>query len=47
MSGSLIATSKRSNSTFIMLYLIHVMDDNYLVVDDLVNINIAWLLLHV
>jgi hypothetical protein len=29
-----------SNSTFIILYLIHEMDVDYLVVDEMVNINI-------
>jgi hypothetical protein len=35
----LIAVYKRSNSTFIMLYLYHEMDVYYLVVDDLINIS--------
>jgi hypothetical protein len=39
--------SKHSNSTFIMLYLIHEMDVDYLVVDELVNIKIVWLQMNV
>jgi hypothetical protein len=30
-----------------MLYLYHGMDVNYLVVDEMININIDWLHLHV
>jgi hypothetical protein len=30
-----------------MLYLYHEMDVNYLVVDEMININIDWLHLHV
>jgi hypothetical protein len=33
-----------SNSTFIMLY--HEMDVDYLVVEEMINIKIVWLLLH-
>jgi hypothetical protein len=32
---------KRSNSTFIMIYLVHDMDINYLVVDEMINIKIV------
>jgi hypothetical protein len=38
IGDSLCAASKRSNSTFIMLYLVHEMDIDYLVVDELINI---------
>jgi hypothetical protein len=38
MGYGLIALSKRSNSTFIMLYLYQEMDVDYLVVDEMVNI---------
>jgi hypothetical protein len=38
MGDGLLAASKRTNSTFIMLYLCHEMDVNYLVVDEMVNI---------
>jgi hypothetical protein len=38
MGDALIAMSKRSNSTFKMLYLIHEMDVDYLVVKEMVNI---------
>jgi hypothetical protein len=34
----LITVFKRSNSTFIMLYSIHEMDIDYLVVDEMINI---------
>jgi hypothetical protein len=30
-----------SNSTFIMIYLIHEMDINYMVVDEMINIKIV------
>jgi hypothetical protein len=39
MGEGLIVESKRSNSTFIMLYLYHEVDVNYLVVDEMVNIS--------
>jgi hypothetical protein len=39
MSDGLFAESIRSNSTFIMLYLVHEMDIDYLVVDDMINIS--------
>jgi hypothetical protein len=38
MGYGLITESKRSNSTFIMLYLYHEMDVDYLVVGEIVNI---------
>jgi hypothetical protein len=40
MGDGLIVVSKRSNSTFIMFYMYHEMDVDYLVVNDLFNINI-------
>jgi hypothetical protein len=39
MSDGLITVSKHSNSTFIMLYLNHEMDVDYLVVDEVLNIS--------
>jgi hypothetical protein len=39
MGDGLIAVSKCSNSTFIMLYLYHEMDVKYLVADEKVNIS--------
>jgi hypothetical protein len=39
MGDGLFATSKRSNSSFIMLYLVLEMDIDYLVVDEMVNIS--------
>jgi hypothetical protein len=47
MGDGLIAESKHSNSTFIMLYLYHEMVVDYLVVDEMININIDRLHLHV
>jgi hypothetical protein len=38
MGDGLITESKRNNSTFIMLYLYHVMDVDYLVVGEMINI---------
>jgi hypothetical protein len=38
MGDGLLTESKRSNSTFIMLYLCHEMDVNYLVVQEMINI---------
>jgi hypothetical protein len=38
MSATYLLQSFSSNSTFIMLYLIHQMDIDYLVVDKLINI---------
>jgi hypothetical protein len=40
MSDTCLLQSFSSNSTFIILYLIHEMDVDYLVVDEMVNINI-------
>jgi hypothetical protein len=37
VGDGLITVSKRSNSTFIMLYLYHEMDVDYLVVGEMVN----------
>jgi hypothetical protein len=39
MGDGLFAAPKRRNSTFIMLYLVHEMDIDYLVVDEMVNIS--------
>jgi hypothetical protein len=39
MGDGLFVTSKRSNSSFIMLYLVLEMDIDYLVVDEMVNIS--------
>jgi hypothetical protein len=41
MSDTCPLQSFSSNSTFIMLYLIHEMDINYLVVDEMINIKIV------
>jgi hypothetical protein len=41
MGDGLFAESKRSNSTFIMLYLYHEMVIDYLVVDEMINIKIV------
>jgi hypothetical protein len=38
MGDGLIVVFKCSNSTFIMLYLYHEMDVDYLVADEIVNI---------
>jgi hypothetical protein len=40
MSDSCLLLSTHSNSIFIMLYLFHEMDVDYLVVDEVLNINI-------
>ena len=40
MSDACSLLSFRSNSTFIILYLYHEMDVDYLVVDELFNINV-------
>jgi hypothetical protein len=40
MGDDLITVSKHHNSTFIMLYLYHEMEVDYLVVDEMININI-------
>jgi hypothetical protein len=47
MSDSCLLLSFRSNSTFIMLYMYHEMDVDYLVVDMVLNINVNWSQLHV
>jgi hypothetical protein len=47
MGDGLLAASKHNNSSFIMLYLVHEMDIDYLVVNELINIKIVWLHLHV
>jgi hypothetical protein len=39
MSDGLFAAPKRSNSTFIMLYLYHEMDIHYSAVDEMINIS--------
>jgi hypothetical protein len=40
MGDGLFATPKRSNSTFIMIYLVHEMDIDYLVVDKMIISNL-------
>jgi hypothetical protein len=47
MSDSCLLLSFRSNSTFIGLYLYRKMDVDYLVVDEVLNINVDWSQLHV
>jgi hypothetical protein len=37
MGDGLFAETKRSNSTFVMLYLYHEMDIDYLVVDEMIK----------
>jgi hypothetical protein len=37
MGDGLFATPKHSNSTFIILYLYHEMDVDYLVVEEMIN----------
>jgi hypothetical protein len=41
MSDGLFAVFKYSNSTFIMIYLVHEMDIDYMVVDEMINIKIV------
>jgi hypothetical protein len=41
MGDGLFAESKCSNSTFIMIYLVHEMDIDYFVVDEMINITIV------
>jgi hypothetical protein len=41
MSGSCLLQSFSSNSIFIMLYLYHEMNIDYLVADELINIKIV------
>jgi hypothetical protein len=42
MGDGMFTESKRSNYTFIILYLVHEMDIDYLVVDKMINIKIVW-----
>jgi hypothetical protein len=46
MGDGLFAAPKRSNSSFIMLYLVHEMDIEYLIVDEMINIKIVLSQLH-
>jgi hypothetical protein len=39
MRDGLFTAPKRSNSTFIMLYVVHEIDIDYLVVDKLINVS--------
>jgi hypothetical protein len=39
MGDGLFVAPKRNNSTFIMLYLVHEMDIDYLVVDEMINVS--------
>jgi hypothetical protein len=39
MGDALFTETKRSNSNFIMLYLVHEMDINHLVVDEMINVS--------
>jgi hypothetical protein len=41
MGDGLFAAPKRSNSTFIMLYLVNKMDIDYLVANEMINIKIV------
>jgi hypothetical protein len=41
MGDGLFTESKHGNYTFIMLYLVHEMDIDYLVVDEVINIKIV------
>jgi hypothetical protein len=41
MGDGLFAVFKHSNCTFIMLHLVHEMDIDYLVVDEMINIKIV------
>jgi hypothetical protein len=47
MSDTSLLPSFNSNSTFIMLYRYHEMDVDYLVVDEMININVDWSHLYV
>jgi hypothetical protein len=47
MSDDQIIVSKCNNSTFIMLYMYREMDVDYLVVDEMININVDWSQLYV
>jgi hypothetical protein len=46
MGDGLFAAPKRSNYTCIMLYLVHDMDIDYLIVDEMINIKIILSQLH-
>jgi hypothetical protein len=39
MGDGLFVTPKHSNSSFVMLYMIHEMDIDYLVVSEMINIS--------
>jgi hypothetical protein len=39
MGDGLFVVPKRSNSSFIMLYLVHEMDIDYLIIDEMINIS--------
>jgi hypothetical protein len=41
MGDGLFAVLRHTNSTFIMLHLVHEMDIDYLVVDEMINIKIV------
>jgi hypothetical protein len=41
MGDGLFIASKQSNSNFIMLYLVHEMVIDYLIVDEMINIKIV------
>jgi hypothetical protein len=41
MGDGLFVGPKRNNYTFIMLYLVHEMDIDYLVVNEMINIKIV------
>jgi hypothetical protein len=41
MGDGLFTAPKRNNSSFIMLYLVHMMDIDYLIVDEMINIKIV------
>jgi hypothetical protein len=41
MGDGLFVESKHSNSAFIMIHLIHEMDIDYLVLDEMINIKIV------
>jgi hypothetical protein len=41
MGDGLVAAPKHSNSSLIMFYLVHEMDIDYLIVDEMINIKIV------
>jgi hypothetical protein len=41
MGDGLFTAPKRNNYAFIMLYLVHEMDIDYLIVDEMINIKIV------